>query len=664
MKYANHFTLFQVFGSHMVLQREEPIVISGTAAPGSSVKVAFAGQELVAAADGTGEWQAKFPAMPAGGPWILTVSGAPEAEKIVLEDILIGEVWLCSGQSNMEMPIASVNPFYQTLNAQEEVKNADHPQIRLYNMSANRRLAPDAPLDDVAGLWQPCTPETAEAFSACGYFFGRSLQAELNVPVGLIANAWGGTDIAAWISRRMFEKKHWHLFADTEESQQKKWQALLDSDSYKPLWQWIAKFNAVKEFDPALLAPEFDDSGWQLCDRQVTELPEPGRYICRFSFELPESAAGKDLLLNCGIINDADRTYFNGKLIGVTGVETPESWNTIRKYPVPGSLVKAGKNLLVIAADDYYVTGSVSTGELKFTADGMEFSVMPQCRIAPLFTLPPDFPARPDFPPVVNRGPGSPNYPSTLFNAAMYPWRRCRIRGVIWYQGCHNDGELTYYPLHKMLIDDLRELWNNPAMPFLLVQLASYYKHAPENPVSDEAADAVPFPEYPPYAVTREIQAEMPKVRNHVGMIAAFDRGDHSDIHPRDKQTLGFRLAQKAMTMVYGKDALADGPEFAGFRQEKDRIRVFFRNTGDGLRTSDGEAPRGFVLGDRTGKLCRATAVIEEDSVVLHSPEIAEPQRVRYAFTGYCRVNLINSAALPALPFRSDKNDYENMFAE
>ena len=318
-----------------------------------------------------------------------------------------------------------------------------------------------------------------------------------------------------------------------------------------------------------------------------------------------------------------------------------------------------------MVADDHYGAGLVNVQELEFTAPGLAFKVRPECRIDTVFTLPADFPARPDVPSVgANRCPGGPNYPSTLFNAMLNPWFRYAVRGTIWYQGCHNNGEFTYYPLHKMLIDDLREHWHDPEMPFLLVQLAAFQEHSPENRREDAEAEAVPFAEFSPYALTREIQAEMPRARKQVGMIVSFDRGDHSDIHPRDKQTLGFRLARKAEHMVYGRETVCDGPEFAGFRQEGRQLRVFFRNVGSGLATSDGKVPAGFVLGDRSGFLAPAEAAIDGDTVVLSSDGIPEPQRVRYAFTGYCRVNLMNKEGFPAVPFRSDKLDYSGMFAD
>ena len=667
MKLSEKFALYRVFTSHMVLQRERPVVISGTAEPGKAVEVAFAGRSWNAVAGPDGEWSAEFPAMEAGGPHMLTVSGAAGSAPVVLEDILIGEVWMCTGQSNMEMPVFSENPFFRTLNAEEELRHADHPQIRLYNSMLTRRLAPEGPLADEAGFgWQVCNAETVADFSACGYFFGRQLQKDLDVPIGLIATAWGGTDIAAWISREKFEAMHWQPFYDSPDEQERIWNSFRASDKFKALLNWLECFDdACGKAAPECLAPEFDDSGWKPCPGTTAVLLRPGRYVCRLIFELPAELAGRELELKLGIINDVDATFFNGEAVGSTGVETPAYWSAERKYTVPGRCVRAGRNCIAVVADDHYGAGLFNVQELEFTAPGLAFKVRPECRIDTVFTLPADFPVRPDVPSVEGyRCPNGQNYPSTLFNAMLNPWFRYAVRGTIWYQGCHNNGEFTYYPLHKMLIDDLREHWHDPEMPFLLVQLAAFQEHSPENRREDAEAEAVPFAEFSPYALTREIQAEMPRARKRVGMIVSFDRGDHSDIHPRDKQTLGFRLARKAEHMVYGRETVCDGPEFAGFRQEGKLLRVFFRNIGSGLTTSDGKAPAGFVLGDRSGFLAPAEAEIDGDTVVLSSNKIPEPQRVRYAFTGYCRVNLMNKDGFPAVPFRSDKLDYRGMFAD
>ena len=650
----------------MVLQRGRLIAFSGKAEPGKGVRVAFAGRPVEAAAGSSGEWRAEFPAMEAGGPYSLTVSGAEGIEPLRLEDILIGEVWMCTGQSNMEMPVDSPSPFFRVSNPEEVLKAAENPRIRFYNAMLTRRLAPNGPLEEANGPgWQLCDAKSAADFSACGYFFGRELEKDLDVPIGLITTAWGGTDITAWISARKFEEKHWTPFSDSNaDVAECAWKEWMKSDEYRTFVDWLEQFESCGVSGEEFVKPEFDDSGWEECG-DVIALPKPGRYVCRISFDLPETVAGRELFLKLGSVNDVDRTWFNGKAVGSTGVDKPGFWTLLREYTVPGSCVRPGRNCIAVIADDHCTTGIISTVELELSVDGEVIRIEPERRFSPIFTVPDDFPLRPAVPNFgPDRGPNSPNHPSTLFNALLNPWFRYAVRGTIWYQGCNNNGEFTYYPLHKMLIDDMREHWNDPEMPFLLVQLASYVQHQPENRLSDAEVDALPFTEFPPFAVTREIQAEMPRVREGVGMVVSFDCGDHSDIHPRDKQTLGFRLARKAEAMVYGKDVPCDGPEFAGFRQEEHAVRVYFRNTGSGLTTTDGESPKGFVLGDREGRLSPAEARIEGDTVVLTSASIPEPQRVRYAFTGYCRVNLVNREGFPVIPFRSDAVDYERMFAD
>lgn len=665
MEFARKFSFHRIFTSHMVLQRERPIRLSGKAEPGRFVTLSFAGRERCVAAEADGEWFAEFPAMQAGGPYSLTLTGDRGVSPVTLDDILIGEVWMCTGQSNMEMPVYSENPFWRTLDAVEELKKADHPRIRLYNSMLTRRLAPDGPLTEENGNgWQLCNAETIALFSACGYFFGRTLEEDLDVPVGLIATAWGGTIIEAWISQRKFREKSWQPFIEQTRIEVM-WNKLQETGEFRQLFDWLKNFDALGKADPALFQPETDDSSWQESTAPCLSLPVPGRYMIRATFDLPETFSGKDLTLKIGVFNDTDRTFFNGEFIGATGMEQPAYWNICRQYRVPARLLRAGRNCVGIEVDNHYSVGSANLNCWQISDGEQTLEFQPACRWINLFTVPAGFPPRPNVPTIgADRTPTGPNYSSTLFNGMLFPWFRYTVRGTIWYQGCSNNGEFTYYPLHKMLIDDLREHWNDPDMPFLLVQLAAFHSHNPDNRLPDAMFDDQRFPEFSPYGITREIQAELPHVRRNVGMISAFDRGDHSDIHPRDKQTVGMRLAKKAEQMVYGREVIADGPTFAGIRKEGSAFRILFRNTGSGLTTSDGKAPLGFALGSRTGGLYPAEAVIDGDSVVLSTPLVVEPQRARYAFTGYCRVNLCNKEGFPALPFRSDKPDYEAMFPE
>ena len=657
MIFATEFSLFRVFSSHMVLQRGKEIVISGHAVPGQTVRVAFAELEVLATADGKSEWYAAFPAMTAGGPWSLTVSGAAGTTPIELEDILIGDVWFCSGQSNMEMPVGGDNPFFRAGDFEETLADADRPQIRLYQ--SIRRVSPFMANEEETGSWQVCCRKTLTEFSACGFYFGDQYQKDVKVPVGLISCNWGGTRIEPWISPAEFARADIHPYKDPDELPENLQETIITSLNYQILKTWCEKFdNYCGRPAKEELLPEFDDSSWD-----EWSLPnKPGRYLYRYTFDMPQELDNKEVYIEFGIINDTDESFCNGEFIGSTGIDQPAYWSIYRKYTMRA---RKGRNCIAIIVDNHCAAGLAPTDNiLKIVYQEKIYQLKTKCRQRLLRVLPTDFDPRPEPPAVTGtRNSNSSQYPGTLFNAMVYPWLRYKLAGFLWYQGCSNAGELLYYRMHKLLIDSWRKEWQDADLPFILVQLAGFHVHSPEQPCSSKLIAELQPRETEPYPLTREIQAEMPKVRKNVGMIVAYDRGNHSDIHPRDKKTLGFRLAKKAQQILFGSKEVCDGPEFIGYRQEGDALRVFFKNIGSGLTTSDGLPPKGFVLGDRNGALVKVTDVeIDGNSVVLRG--LYDPQRIRYAFTGYCEVNLCNKEGFPAVPFRTDKIDYRYMDAD
>ena len=659
MDFSAAFSLFKVFSSHMVLQRGKEIVISGKAVPGKAVRVIFADSATLATADTKGEWYAAFPAMTAGGPYKLTVSGAAGTAPIELDDILIGDVWFCSGQSNMEMPVGGENPYFRDGDFEATLADADRPQIRLYQ--SLRRVSPYAVHEEETGSWTVCNRNTLELFSACGFYFGDQYQKDVKVPVGLISCNWGGTRIEPWIAPAKFVQSGIVPYCDPEIVPEAQHEAIVNSESYKELKKWCDKFDEYcgRPSSEELLA-EFDDSAWQ----PWCLPPKPGRYLYRYTFELPPELEDKEITVMLGVVNDTDETFCNGEFIGSCGIDLPAYWSIYRKYTMHG---RKGKNCIAIIVDDHCATGDAPNPDsLKVMYQDKNLSLKNVCcRMRVLRQLDDSFSFRPN-PPAAggNRTIDSYQYPGTLFNAMVYPWLRYKIAGFLWYQGCSNNGEQLYYRMHKLLIDSWREAWQDADLPFLLVQLAAFHGQTPEVRFTQNQLDAITPKEIEPYPIIREIQAEMPKVRKNVGMIVAFDRGDHSDIHPRDKKTLGFRLAKKAQQILFGSKEICDGPEFIGYRQEGNSVRVFFKNIGSGLTTSDGLPPKGFVLGDSSGLLTKVTDTeIDGNSVVLRGG-IFDPQRVRYAFFGYCEVNLCNKEGFPAVPFRSDKIDYKYMDSE
>ena len=377
------FTLHKVFSSRMVLQRRKPIRFSGTAEPDSHVLVRFNGKTVSAAADRNGEWLAEFPAMEAGGPYELTVEGRDKSRTIRLDDILIGEVWLCSGQSNMQMPVKG-GRFWQVRNSDEEVKNASHPQLRLFEVK--RVVSPGKILPDVpGGSWQVCTPESVRLFSAAAYFFGRQLQKDLGVPVGLIHASWGGTPIEPWISESAYEKANRHeieaiRFAKAPTREQKERLRKSQEKVQREMDRWTERF---LQSDPARSReaqawkqPSYDDSAWS-ASKKPAPFPDniDGVGWYRHSVEIPPSLAGRDMILRLGVVDDCDETFFNGVPIGQTDTRTPGYWTAQRVYPIPGKLVKAGKNGIAVRAIDHFSGGGFrSPGYLEVKGSGEKIS--------------------------------------------------------------------------------------------------------------------------------------------------------------------------------------------------------------------------------------------------------------------------------------------------
>jgi len=669
----NTLSFHSVFTSHMVLQRGKAILLSGHCAPGAALTITLATEQRSIFGDDGGRWSAAFPAMTAGGPYAAILSDG--AHTIVLEDILIGDVWFCSGQSNMEFPVGGERPCYHLPDSDEVLAQSELPQLRLCNCC--RRLS-DTPQEEVAPFitWQPCNARSLRDFSAVAYFFGRKMVRDLSIPVGVIHCSWGGAGIEPWISSEKFRQVGYDLHIPDEAAWRKEWHEKVASAP--ELMQWLKDFEAaMPATDPAWLQEEFDDSQWMPEHQGATSFPAPGRMVTRVHFNVPAEFAGKALTLTFGPVMDLDYSYLNGQPIGETRQDGYQGFISVRHYHVPAGLMKPGQNLLTTIVDGH-CGGTVEVMPITLTADDGTSTQLDDfhCRSCLVGRKPADFPPKPELPKPANSGQYMPftiRRPATMFNGMAAPWRKLALCGILWYQGCSDAGTLSYYQLHQMLIDDWREQWHDPELPFLLVQLAAYKENAPMQPHSEaevDAVDAIPHGEVTAFSLLREIQAEIPRTRRNVGMVTAFDVGDAFNIHPYDKKSVGERLALKAQAMLGMTDAIADGPEFDGMRFEGDCIRLFFRNCGTGLVTKDGKPPKGFWLaggsdiGGTTPEESRfwpAQARIEGNTVVVWNDNVANPQRVHYAFTGFCRVNLYNREGLPALPFRTDKVDYKAM---
>ena len=624
-----------IIGDNMVLQQGVKIPIWGTAKPGERITVTLKDKSASTVTDTQGHWQVWLDPLKAGGPIELTVKGD---NVLTIKNVLVGEVWLCSGQSNMEWPL--INTFGGT----ETVAQANYPEIRLFTVTKNTSTTP---LADLEGHWVVTTPDDAANFSAVGYFFGRELYQRLKVPVGLIHSSWGGTPAEAWT-------RHDALLSSPElkpilDHYESSLNSLPDAkEAYvRKLADWEAK-NLYLDAGNKGEALGYADPKTSIADWSKMDLPKQfetagllidGAVWFRRDVDLPASWAGKDLILNLPPIDDYDTTYFNGTKIGSIGKETPNSYMIPRKYTVPGALVHQGRNVIAVRVFDSAGEGGFSRGG-AFSIGPSEGEPMPlrgdwdyKVELA-LEPKHPDWGSRPEA-----VGAGNQNNPSVLFNAMIAPLVPFAIRGVIWYQGESNAGRAYQYrTLFPTMIRDWRNAWGTN-FPFYFVQLANWHANKAEPDESD-------------WAELREAQL-MTLREPQTGMAVIIDVGDAVELHPRNKLDVGRRLAAWALAGPYKQNVVPSGPLFDRYTIKGSEVRISFKYA-DGLKTSDGGPVKGFAIAGDDRRFVWADAHIEGDTVIVSSPRISKPAAVRYGWADNPIVNLYNQAGLPASPFRTD----------
>ncbi len=640
-------TLPSVLGDHMVLQRGQDVPVWGRAEPGETVTVTFADQRAAATADEQGRWRVTLAPMEASKtPRTMTIAGH---NTLTLRDILVGEVWVCSGQSNMQWPVLRSN------DAEAEIAAADYPQIRLFNAA---RTVSDAPAFTIKGQWAPCSPQSVRAFSAVGYFFGRDLYDALDVPIGLINTSWGGTPAEAWTSAEALgAHEETAVLLD-------QWEKRL-ADYPRVLAEWKKAREAEEQGQPSVpafhkdpgnegvkqgfAAPDFDDAQW--ADAKLPGAWEEsgqdfdGVVWYRKRVELPAGMVGQDLTLRLGTIDDFDTTYVNGQQIGST--TDGNAWMTPRRYTVPAELTRDGVVTLAVRVFDHFGAGGFTGPPSDMRLEGPDGASVPLAGAWKMHVaqrLPnavgPNNNQRNRRPP---RGPDSPHRPANLYNGMIQPFVPFAIRGAIWYQGESNAGRFDQYRvLLPAMIGDWRNAWGQGEFPFGIVQLANF-KAASDRP-SDTA-----------WARLREAQDHTAQTTPNAGLAVIIDIGEADDIHPRNKQDVGKRLARWALADVYGRSVVKSGPRFTRAQVGGDKITLHFDQTADGLTTTDGHPPAEFTIAGADGRFVWADARIDGDTVVVWSADVPEPKYVRYAWADNPdRVNLVNSEQLPAAPFRTD----------
>ena len=622
-------TLPHLFSDNMMFQRNQKIHVWGWADKKESIQISFNGQTYKTKAGKSGSWEIEIPPMKAGGPYEMTISGN---NTIKLSNILVGDIWVCSGQSNMVWYVQN------SLNGTEEVENAGYPEIRLFNVG--NKIA-GVPQEDVtAGVWEECKPESVAQFSAVGYFFGRHLHKELEVPIGLIGSNWGGTVVETWISKKGLENES--SFGelagkvkdiDLDEEMRK-------GNAKRRIWleEFQTKDEGINNGNYIWVTEGYSYENWKSIflpgqlERTLGEMD--GVVWFNKTIELSEEQAGHEAFISLGPIDDSDITWINGKKVG----ETYNIYSKSRKYSIPEGYLKSGRNEIVIRVEDYRGDGGLcgtndqlflQSGEGKITLAG-EW----RYKIGMKTETP-----RPGW----EFGPNS--LPTLLFNGMIAPLIRFPIKGVIWYQGESNASRAYQYrELFKRLITDWRQKWEIGDFPFFFVQLANFMK-----PVDIPAESA--------WAELREAQ-DMALFLSNTGMASAIDIGEADDIHPKNKQEVGRRLALAALKITYGKDIIHSGPRYEKMEVKGEKMFITFTQVGEGLEIDDKYGYlKGFTIAGKDKKFHWAKAqVIDKNRMKVYSPEVAEPVAVRYAWADNPdQANLYNKSGLPANPFRTDQ---------
>lgn len=619
-----------VIGNNMVLQRGIEAPVWGWALPGQaiSVEASWEGPIATTQANENGRWMVRLPEAEAGGPHTIQITGE---ETINLTNVMIGEVWICSGQSNMEWPMTRVDGFAQ------EIAEADYPKIRLFNMV---HAVATSPQTDCKGSWSVCSPQTVQRFSAVGYFFGRELHQELDVPIGLIGTNWGGTRVEAWTTEntlREFPELHDELDqlavmrndpASVERMQQeaeiKWWTNLMARDAGSGDQNW-ANVDTHDSAWPTMSLP----GQWEQTELGAFD----GIVWFRKSFELPADLRGRDLVLELGPIDDMDTTYVNGRRVG--GFEIPGYWQEHRKFMIRASALKPGTNTIAVRVIDTGGAGGFvgSAEQMKLgKRDGLGSTV--ELAGEWKYQTGPPMSELGRWP---NNRPLHANSASALYNGMIAPLVPYGIRGAIWYQGESNvSNAYTYRTRFPAMIRDWRKAWAQATFPFYFVQIAPFAYGGDQG----EAAEL------------REAQLMAMSMPN-VGMAVTMDIGNPRNIHPTNKKDVGNRLARWALAKDYGKEVVFSGPVYRSMRIEGSKVRLLFDHAAEGLLCK-GDSFTHFTIAAADQKFVEAEARIDGDSILVSAAGIKSPVAVRFAWGAADEPNLFNGAGLPASSFRTD----------
>ena len=626
-----------IFSDHMVLQQNATVPVWGWAAPGEAVTVAIANQTQKAVADRDGKWMVKLAGLKPGSKQALRIAGT---NSINIQDVLVGEVWICSGQSNMEFVLSGAR------DAAKEIAEANYPELRVFTVARSMLFSP---VEDSKGKWAVCTPAEAAHFTAVGYFFGRDLHRELKVPVGLIHTSVGGSCAEAWTSREglavdpelnSIANDQIVALASYPEEQKRFEQAI-------PAWESrYGGDTGDKGFEKGWAKPDFDDSDWPVAPLPASfaklGIKTGGSVWFRKELEVPADAANKEISFTAGgATTDLKTGFFNG--VKLTPIRSRPPFHTQKTwFRIPAELVHEGKNTLAVRVYSHTDSGGIfqlpdkmglpqatpttdlSSWKYQIETPGPDLTA--EARAA--------LPVAPWATPFMTA--------TQLFNGMVHPLIPYAMRGVIWYQGESNaDRAYRYRRLLPLMIQDWRNRWEEGDFPFYQVQLAGF--QAPPS-----------LPESSAWAELREAQSVVVAKVPNTGMAVAIDVGEADDIHPKHKQEVGRRLALAALSNTYHRKIEYSGPLYQSMVVERGAIRLKFSHA-DGLASKAGELKQ-FAIAGEDQKFVWADAKIDGNIMIVSSPKVSNPVAARYAWANNpAGCNLVNAAGLPASPFRTDE---------
>lgn len=629
----NELRLPAIIGDNMVLQQKAIVPIWGWAAIGEEITVStgWDNSEYKTQADENGKWMIKINTPSAGGPFSFKIKSNTE---INFKNVMIGEVWLCSGQSNMEMPLRGwMETGQPVLGSEDAIANANYEKIRLFTVERNTS---NEPLEDCSGQWEECESDLAKDFSAVGFFFGLSIYKKLNIPIGLIHSSWGGTPAEAWTKKKnLMDFEEFNI--ESTGVYQSDYQANLIGKHKKLMQQW-AKSNGIDESENNWQNVKINTTKWtkiqvsRVWDETIIE-GLTGIVWFRKSINIPEYWKGQDLIIELGPIDEMDISWFNEFKIGEHMAVS--DWIKPRKYSIPSIHVNSGENQLAIKVINTSGAGGIY-------GNPEQLKIYPENDTTDIIFLNRNWKYRVEKelkdldPAPYCDNCSDPQLPSVLFNAMINPIIPYAIKGAIWYQGESNrNAPDLYRKLFPAMIKCWRSNWDRGDFPFYYTQIAPFTYNGGLNS-----------------ARLREAQLMALSVPN-TGMAVTMDIGDLICIHPPDKKTVGERLALWALSKDYAYDNIIySGPVYKKFKIEKDKIRIFFDYSGEKLKSDEDLSH--FEIAGKNKVFYKARAWIDGKTVIVQAKNVNNPIAVRFAWSDTAEPNLFNSSGLPASSFRTD----------